>query len=166
MPTIAAQPSASPVAPSPDQRPPAGGTGPDINIPPPNGTSEPPATTATTGSQTPPSAAADLAPVGMSSTQIVIAIVLVLAWGGLLLLVRRLVTQSLLAQFADLGRSRAAGTGLYVFLLALGATVIVCALGGFWKTLVIMIPVTVLDIVLLVLALVTLASARSSRQRR
>ena len=160
MPTTAAQPNPAPAA-----QPPAGGAGPDINIPPPN-VAEPSNSTAT-GPQTPASAAAaETAPIGLSSTQLVIAIVLVLAWAGLLLLVRRLLTQSLLAQFADLGRSRAAGTALYVFLLVLGTTLIVCALGDFWNVLVIMIPVGVLDIVLLVLAAVTLASARASRQRR
>ena len=159
MPTTAAQPNPAPAA-----QPPAGGAGPDINIPPPN-VAEPSNTTAT-GPQTPASVAAETAPIGLSSTQLVIAIVLVLLWAGLLLLVRRLLTQSLLAQFADLGRSRAAGTALYVFLLVLGATLIVCALGDFWNVLVIMIPVGVLDIVLLVLAVVTLASARASRQRR
>ena len=161
MPSTAAQPSPAPAA-----QPPAGGAGPDLNIPPPSNGADAPAATATTGPHAPPSAAADLAPVGMSSTEIVVAIVLVLAWAGLLLLVRRLLIQSLLAQFADLGRSRAAGTALYMFLLALGATVIVCGIGGFWDTLEIMIPVAVLDILLLVLALVTLVSARSSRQLR
>ena len=155
--------------PAPDPRHPAlaspsAGSGPDLKIPPPNaGQSRPANDFAQT---TPPPAPVPDPAYGMSSTELVIATVLVLAWAGLLILVKRLLTQSLVGQFADLGRSRAAGTTLYVFLLVLGATLVFCALGGYWQALVIVIPAGVLDAVLLILFLFTLASARASRQRR
>ena len=145
--------------------PPPSPAGPDINIPPPNGSIP----KGTAGTQPPPVQPGPIQhdlQMGMSSTQLVIAVVLLAVWAGLLVLARRLLTQSLIAQFADLGRSRTAGSTLYLFLLALGATVIFCALGDFWSVFTVVIPASVLVVVLLVLFLFSLASARASRQRR
>ena len=96
---------------------------------------------------------------------IVIA-VLVLIWAGLLVFIKRMLTQSLVTQYADLSRARAAGTTLYLFLLVLGATLTVCAFGGYWQTLAVTIPGGVLNAVMLVLFLFSYGAARSSRQRR
>ncbi len=140
---------------------------PDIVIPPPAGSTPPPADTMPV-TQVParPTPGAELGVPALSSTQIVVVTVLVLIWAGLLIFVRRLLTQSLVTQFADLGRARAAGTTLYLFLLVLGATLTVCAFGGYWQTLAVTVPGAVLNGVMLVLFLVSYGSARSSRQRR
>ncbi len=156
-----------PYQPPPDAAPPpVSNAGPDINIPAPNAAPAPAPTTQSTEMAPRPPAVPTPMPLAMSSTQIVIAAVLVLVWAGLLIFARRLLTQSLVAQFADLGKSRGAGTAFYLFLLALGATVIVCSLGSFWSVLTVVIPAGVLDTVLLVVFLVSLGSARASRQRR
>ncbi len=152
--------------PQQDAPAPVPSAGPDINIPPPNAAPAQAPTTQSTEMAPRPLAVTTPLPLGMSSTQIVIAAVLVLVWAGLLIFARRLLTQSLVAQFADLGKSRGAGTAFYLFLLALGATVIVCSLGSYWSVLAVVIPAGVLDTVLLVVFLVSLGSARASRQRR
>ncbi len=159
-----AQPQPSYPPPPDAAPPPVSNAGPDINIPAPNAAPAP--TTQSTEIAPRPLAVPTPMPLAMSSTQIVIAAVLVLVWAGLLIFARRLLTQSLVAQFADLGKSRGAGTAFYLFLLALGATVIVCSLGSFWSVLTVVIPAGVLDTVLLVVFLVSLGSARASRQRR
>ncbi len=153
---------AAPPAPAPAPTP-----TPDIVIPPPSGAA-PPTTDTMPTTQVParPAGPPDGPPLAMSSTQMVVAAVLVLVWAGLLIFVRRLLTQSLVTQFADLGRARAAGTTLYLFLLVLGATLIVCALGGYWQILAVTIPSAVLNGVLLLLFLFSYGAARSSRQRR
>lgn len=152
-------PAVPPAAPTPT---------PDINIPPPSGAAPPPPTDTMPMTQVParPVGMAEVPPLAMSSTQMIIAAVLVLVWAGLLIFVRKLLAQSLITQFADLGRARAAGTTLYLFLLVLGATIIVCAFGGYWQTLAIIIPAAVLNVVLLVLFLFSYGAARASRQRR
>ncbi len=153
-----AQPQSQPLPPA--------SASPDIVIPQPNtAPAEAPMSSSTEMAPRPVPLPAAV-PLTLSSTQIVIAAVLVLVWAGLLLFVRRVLTQSLVAQFADLGKSRGAGTTLYFFLLALGATVIVCTLGSFWTVLAVVIPAAVLDAVLLVVFLFSLGSARASRQRR
>ncbi len=140
---------------------------PDINIPPPNSSAPPTAPSTPDTSQAPAMPIGlDLQPLSLSPTQIVIALVLVLVWAGLLIFVRRVLTQSLVSQFADLGRSRAAGTMLYLFLLVLGATVIFCALGSFWSVLKVVAPAAAVNVVLFILFLFSLIAARSSRQRR
>ena len=150
--------------PQPDA--PAPNAGPDINIPPPNAAPAQPPVTQSTVVAPRPAAVPTPVPLAISSTQIVIAALLVLVWAGLLVFARRMLTQSLVAQFADLGKSRGAGTAFYLFLLALGATVIACSLGSYWSVLAVVIPAGVLDTVLLVVFLVSLGSARASRQRR
>lgn len=161
----AAPASAPPPAPGPAPvaAPALSPTGPDINIPPPNGNI--PGRAVGTQPVAPGPMPHDLQ-LGMSSTQLVIAVLLLVVWAGLLVPARRLLTQSLVAQFADLGRSRSAGTTLNLFLLVLGATVIFCALGDFWSVLTVVIPASILTVVLLVLFLVSLTTARASRQRR
>lgn len=154
-----------PPAPAPIAAPAASPAGPDINIPPPNG-NVPGRTVSTQPPPVPPGPAPYDLRLGMSSTELVIAMLLLAVWAGLLIFAKRLLTQSLVAQFADLGRSRAAGTTLYLFLLALGATVIFCALGDFWTVFTVVIPASILVVVLLVLFLVSLTTARASRQRR
>ncbi len=151
--------------PQQDAPAPVPNAGPDINIPPPSAApAQPPAAQSTQVAPRPPALPTVLP--ALSSTQIVIAVLLVLVWAGLLVFARRMLTQSLVAQFADLGKSRGAGTAFYLFLLALGATVIVCSLGSYWTVLAVVIPAGVLDTVLLIVFLVTLGSARASRQRR
>jgi hypothetical protein len=149
--------------------PPETSAAPDINIPAPNAapplSSQVPSTSSTEMAPRPPPAQS-AAPLTMSSTQIVIAAALIVIWGVLLIFARRLVTQSLVAQFADLEKSRGAGTAFYLFLLALGATAIICSIGSFWTTLLIVAPALVLDAVLLIVFLFSLNSARNSRQRR
>ena len=156
--------AASPSAASPPAgSPPASGTSPDIVIPQPNTAPAPGTTTPATEVAPRPVPA----PVpSLSSTQIVVAAALVLVWAGVLLFARRVLTQSLVAQFADLEKARGAGTTLYLFLLALGATVIVCLLGSFWTVLTVVVPAGVLDAVLLLVFLFSLGAARASRQRR
>ena len=156
-------PAAPPPAPAPAPTP-----TPDIVIPPPNGAAPPPPADTMPMTQVParPAGAPEVPPMTMSSTQMIIAAVLVLVWAGLLIFIKRLLTQSLVAQFADLGRARAAGTTLYLFLLVLGATLIVCAFGSYWQALTVTIPAAVLNVVLLVLFLFSYSSARASRQRR
>ncbi len=158
--------SQSPPQPGTPGTAPPGGSG-DIVIPQPNtGPVTAPPTTTSTEMAPRPAPAPSAPALTMSSTQVVIAVVLVLVWAGLLLFIRRVLTRSLVAQFADLEKSRGAGTTLYLFLLALGATVIVCALGNFWTVLAVVIPAAVLDSVLLIVCLFSLGSARASRQRR
>ena len=55
---------------------------------------------------------------------------------------------------------------MYLFLLVLGATLTVCAVGGYWQDLTVTIPSAVLNVAMLVLFLFTYGAARSSRQRR
>ncbi len=160
-------------SPNPSQNPsqfgtpgaPPGGSG-DIVIPQPNAGPAPVPAVPSTETAPRPAPAPAVPAISMSSTQMVIALVLVLVWAGLLLFVRRVLTRSLVAQFADLEKSRGAGTTLYLFLLALGATVIVCSLGSFWTVLAVVVPAAVLDSVLLIVFLFSLGSARASRQRR
>ena len=139
---------------------------PDIVIPPPSGSPQAVETVPATQAPSRPAGAADAPPPALSSTQLVIVAVLVLIWAGLLIFARRLLTQSLVTQFADLGRARGAGTTLYLFLLVLGATLAVCAIGGYWTTADVTIPAAVLNAVMLVVFLFSFGGALSSRQRR
>ncbi len=149
-----------------DAPPPStGAPTPDIVIPPPAGSPSAVETVPATQASGRPAGAVD-APPALSSTQLVIVAVLVLIWAGLLIFARRLLTQSLVAQFADLGRARGAGTTLYLFLLVLGATLAVCAIGGYWTTADVTIPAAVLNAVMLVVFLFSFGGALSSRQRR
>ncbi|MCQ8240367.1 hypothetical protein [Rhizosaccharibacter radicis] len=150
-------------------------SGPDINIPPPSGTGATPQATAPAATETSPgtsiaapatASAADRVPEGLSPVALVVVLALIALWALLLLPLRRSLSQSLLGQFADLGRSRAAANSFYVFLLVFGAAMLLLGAGHYWLVPEASIPAAVLVAVLGLLFAVSLLSARASRQRR
>ncbi|MCF8089016.1 MAG: hypothetical protein K9K63_07380 [Desulfotignum sp.] len=103
---------------------------------------------------------------GISTTDLVIAVVVMLGLLGLMLLPRKAVITSLQAQFADYARAKSAGNSLYVLLVVLSFSVTIGLLGNLWTALQFIVPVAVISIVLLIVFIISFLGARASRVGR
>ena len=103
---------------------------------------------------------------GLSTTDLIIAGVVLLGLLGLMLLPRKAVITSLQSQFADYARAKSAGNALYVLLVVLGVSATIGLLGNLWTAVQFIVPVAVISIVLLIVFIIAFRGARASRVGR
>jgi hypothetical protein len=102
---------------------------------------------------------------GISTTELIIAGVVLLFWLGLMLLPRKTMISSLNSQFADYSKAKAAGNALYALLVVTGIIVALGLLVDDWTSMHFILPSSIILLILLVVFLISFGSARASRVR-
>lgn len=120
----------------------------------------------TTGTGTPISAAGLPGEAGLSSTETVIGVAILLVLGVAIFFVRAAVRSHLIAGRASPSAAGSAGWALFAFLLSLSVLIVFGLIGSLWPVLAFTLPLALLILVTLVLFVVLYRAAAQGRPAR
>jgi hypothetical protein len=102
---------------------------------------------------------------GLGGNDVIIGVGVSLVLAAIFWFVGRILTDTLVKQFAEVGSAKRAGLMLFLFLTVLGGFVTFGFLGNFWLANFFFIPAAALSTLLFVIFLFTLISANRSKRR-
>jgi len=144
----------------------------DIRIPPPQSDSSPspaaqPATVPPATSQAQLSLPINITPPGggLSGNQIIMGVVISLGLAALFWFVGRILADTFVKQFAEVGAAKRAGVALFAFLTSLGISATFGFLGNFWSAPFFLIPAGSLVTLLFLVFIFCMVGASRSRRR-
>jgi hypothetical protein len=143
----------------------------DIQIPPPqpsNGATndaQKPVQPALTTGATSPVISLGSSPPELSGNQVIIGIGISLVLAAVFWFVGRIMTDTLVKQFAEVSAAKRAGIALFAFLASLGISATFGFLGNFWSAPYFLIPAGTLTLLLFLVFLFSFVGANRSRRR-
>lgn len=102
---------------------------------------------------------------GLGGNDVIIGAGISLVLAAIFWFVGRILTDTLVKQYAEVGSAKRAGVMLFLFLTVLGAFVTFGFLGNFWLATFFFIPAAALSALLLIIFLFTLVAANRSKRR-
>lgn len=139
----------------------------DIQIPPPQQQATPAPAAAPTAQTDVPSIVIPISPeqAGLSGNQIVLGVGISIALAILFWFVGRIVADTLVKQFAEVGAAKRAGLSLFAFLTILGSFATFGFLGKFWLANMFIIPAASLSSLMFIVFIYTLVASNKSKRR-